>query len=530
MKNVKPSTHPDVVMIYQDRDTVESAIQQILELEIDFQAFKYNANKLHDIAEMNTKVLLLASNNVKSTIRLYINFLEEYEQNISPHSAVLLINNRETSRAYLACENGLFDNYVIINPLNEPHRLKLVLLHELQIIENHKNNSLEQLILDGEDELASCIEHGVTLKKTFTHEISKVENSLSLATEKVTSNDDAKEVLQNLLGLSLEEMNENVSKGIQGIVEQLEVLKANNQSLKQGIEKQCTPKKKTLAGVNAELLTADEDSERKSSRYKVLIAEPSDLFSRVIEEIFAETVFIYALVNDGQAAIEKIDTFKPDVVVLAYDLPSINGLEVTRKIREQGNKVPVIAYAHQKDKLAIKQWIPLGLNGYLIKPSKKSAILNSVTKAVKNPVEVIESHKEVGKDTIKWIPEYSVGNSEIDDQHKVLFLMINDFFHQGSKESAILLFQNLSSYIDLHFEAEEALLRQINYPETEDHINKHSDLREKFNLLEKKLEDYSVDIHHNIALFLYNWLAKHILKEDMEYKSYALSIEESSFQ
>ena len=54
-------------------------------------------------------------------------------------------------------------------------------------------------------------------------------------------------------------------------------------------------------------------------------------------------------------------------------------------------------------------------------------------------------------------------------------------------------------------------------------------MREKFYLLEKKLEDYDIDVHHKIAMFLYNWLAKHILKSDMEYKSYALSIEEKSF-
>jgi len=49
-----------------------------------------------------------------------------------------MISNREMSCAYLACENGLFDNYVIINPLNEPFRLKLVLFQELKVIESHR--------------------------------------------------------------------------------------------------------------------------------------------------------------------------------------------------------------------------------------------------------------------------------------------------------------------------------------------------------------------------------------------------------
>lgn len=531
MKHVNLPNHPDVVMIYQDRDNVEASIQQIMELELEFKTYKFDPKKLHDIAEMRPKIVLLSSNNIKSTIRFYIDYLEEYEQHIAPHSAILLINNREASSAYLACENGLFDNYVIINPLNEPLRLKLVLLQELKIIESHKNNSLKQLISDGEEELASCIEHGVALKKSFLHQVSKCEARILTATDKSIENDDAKAVLQNLIGLSIEEMSESVTENIQQILDQLIELKLNSQSIKQNMKKPPSPKKKTTVGINTELLTSDNscNTKKKSSRYKILIAESSDLFARVIEEIFAETVFNYLLVNNGQDALAQIIAFKPDVVLLAYDLPILTGLDVTKIIREEGNDVPVIAYTHHRDKAVIKRWIPLGLSDYLIKPSKKSMILKSAAKAVKNPIAIIHHNKSADKNDIQWLPEYSVGNKEIDEQHKMLFAMTNEFFHQESKQAAIALFHNLSSYIDLHFESEENLLRQINYPDIEEHIKKHDELRDKFELIQQRLENYDVDLQHKIAMFLYNWLAKHILKTDMKFKSYAISIKESSF-
>jgi hemerythrin-like metal-binding protein len=113
----------------------------------------------------------------------------------------------------------------------------------------------------------------------------------------------------------------------------------------------------------------------------------------------------------------------------------------------------------------------------------------------------------------------------MDDQHKLLFEMINEFFRKDGKKEATMLFHNLSSYIDLHFEAEETLLKQINYPDTEKHIKKHNELRAKFHAMQEKLADYDIDVHHRIAMFLYNWLAKHILIADMEYKSYAVSID-----
>ncbi|MCW8833144.1 MAG: bacteriohemerythrin [Colwellia sp.] len=532
MKHINLPNHPDVVMIYQDRDTVEPAIQQIMELELEFKTYKFDPRKLHDIAEMNPKVVLLSSNNIKSTIRFYIDYLEEYGQDIAPHSAVLLISNREMSCAYLACENGLFDNYAIINPLNEPCRLKLVLLQALKAIENHKIDSLNKLISDGEDELASCIEHGVALKKYFQHEVEKCGTGLISATDNIIENDEAKAVLQNLIGLSIDEMNDNVTANIQGILDQITELRINNQSIKQNVQMNQTPKNKVVDGINTEFLNYDINkviAQSHTSGYKILIAEESDMYTRVIEEIFMDTSFKFSLVTNGKDALKQIRAIKPDVILLAYDLPILTGIEVTRIIREEGSTIPIIAYTHHRDKAVIKRWIPLGLSDYIIKPSKKSTILKSVAKAIKKPIEIIHHHKNVDKDDIQWIPEYSVGNKDIDEQHKVLFTMVNNFFHQTSKKNAIALFHNLSSYIDLHFEAEENLLRQINYPDTEEHIKKHDKLREKFTLIQEKLNDYNVDVQHKIAIFLYNWLAKHILQTDMKFKTYALSIEEASF-
>jgi len=50
MKPAKLSKNPDVIMVYQDRGDVESAIKQIMELELTFKSYKYTPQILHDIA------------------------------------------------------------------------------------------------------------------------------------------------------------------------------------------------------------------------------------------------------------------------------------------------------------------------------------------------------------------------------------------------------------------------------------------------------------------------------------------------
>lgn len=523
------TNRPEVILMYQERDSVEPAIEQIMDLKLKFKAYKLNEKISQKITKLKPKVLLLSSNDIKKTIRLYIDYLEECGQSIAPHCAILLINNRESSYGYLACENGLFDNYVVINPFNEPCRLKLVLLKELQLIKNSQNDNLDKLISEGEDEFTSCIEHGVALKNAFMLEVNKCETNLLSTVSKVIDDNNVKSVLENLITTSLKEMHGNISKTTQNIVEQLITLRQNNQSIKEQIEETRQPKKKTAEGINPNFHTSDDDGEQKATlSYKVLIAEPSDLFARVIDKMFAETVFKYLLVHDGQTALAQITAFNPDVILMAYDLPKLNGIEVTKALRKAGNEVPVVAYTHLNDKKMIKCWIPLGLSGYIIKPSKKSVILRSITQALKNPIDILY-HKGSDKEDIQWVPEYSVGNKEMDEQHNTLFIMINEFFHQDNKEAAVNLFQYLTTYVDLHFKAEENLLRQINYPKTAEHIKQHNELTDKFNLLEQKLDNYTIDLHHKISTFLYSWLTSYILKSDMDYKYYAQSIEETSF-
>tara|TARA_R110001583_G_scaffold61687_3_gene181983 strand:- start:11690 stop:13294 length:1605 start_codon:yes stop_codon:yes gene_type:complete len=522
-------SQPDVILVYQEHDSAEPVIEQIKDLKLKFTTYPLTQKSLHKISKQKPKVLLLSSNDVKKTIKYYINYLEEYKNKIAPHSAILLINNRESYSAYLACENGLFDNYVIINPFNEPNRLKLVLLKELKIIENYQDDSLKNLISESEDEFTTFIKQGVALKNMFMHEVNKCESNLLSTVNKVIDDDEVKTVLENLIAINLEQMHGNISKTTQSILDQLVTLKKNNQLIKQSIEVACTPKHKTAEGINIKSLISNDDAGKNLSlSYKILIAEPSNLFASVIDEMFANTVFKYLLVNDGQTALAQITAFDPDVILMSYDLPKLNGIEVTKALRKEGNKTPVIAYIHLCDKNRIKHWLPLGLSHYIIKPSKKSIILRNITQAVKNPIEVLY-HKGLDKEDIQWIPEYSVGNKEMDEQHKTLFILINEFFHQESKEEVIKIFQRLTNYIDLHFEAEEYLLRQINYPNTANHIKKHDELRAKFHLLQQNLENYNIDLHRKISTFLYSWLTSHILKADMDYKIYALSIEETSF-
>ena len=319
--------NPDVVMIYQDLDMVEGAINQIRELDIKFQTVGFDVDKIKNVIALQPKVVLLSSNNVANTIKFYVEYLEEYEGNISPHSAILLITNKESHRAYLACENGLFDNYAIICPLNEPYRLKLVLLQALELIEDHKNDSIEQLVEEGEEELAGCITHGANLKKSFQKQLTKCEESISDVARENIDNDQVNQLIQQVVEETFQELNVSISKQIQQVLDNMIDVKLVHNSIaaKLAENKLTNRLKNSTVGMNVEPLISKLPNKlinQESVSYKLIIAEHSELFAQVIEEMFEETKFNYIVTTNGPDTLQKVEEFKPDVVLLAYDLPT----------------------------------------------------------------------------------------------------------------------------------------------------------------------------------------------------------------
>jgi two-component system, OmpR family, alkaline phosphatase synthesis response regulator PhoP len=71
--------------------------------------------------------------------------------------------------------------------------------------------------------------------------------------------------------------------------------------------------------------------------------------------------------GDGRSALQAIRTRQPDLVVLDLGLPQVDGLEVTRSVRE-GSSLPIIMLTARDDELDKLLGLELGADDYLTKP------------------------------------------------------------------------------------------------------------------------------------------------------------------
>jgi hemerythrin len=127
---------------------------------------------------------------------------------------------------------------------------------------------------------------------------------------------------------------------------------------------------------------------------------------------------------------------------------------------------------------------------------------------------------------VDWDPSFSVGSERMDADHRRLLEILNrlyDAWRSGEGTTELgWLFDELISYADTHFSAEELALKSRNYPRLEQQRAEHARL--KASVMEFRGRylgggDQPEFLTAEMTHFLRSWLIEHILGEDMLYKS-----------
>lgn len=72
--------------------------------------------------------------------------------------------------------------------------------------------------------------------------------------------------------------------------------------------------------------------------------------------------------SDGTEALAALAAGQFDIVLMDWNMPKMTGIETLQKIRESGNKTPVIMVTAEAEKSRVIEAIKAGANDYLIKP------------------------------------------------------------------------------------------------------------------------------------------------------------------
>jgi PAS domain S-box-containing protein len=196
---------------------------------------------------------------------------------------------------------------------------------------------------------------------------------------------------------------------------------------------------------------------------KVLIADDNQMNRLVAATILNNYECIIDEATNGEEVLKKITETNFDIILMDIQMPLLDGIATTKKIREQQNCIPIIAltaYAIKGDK---ENFVKAGMNDYLSKPFKEQELITVINKWTKKSQKKSTNKISNSKEEIKKISptrelynlqtlnDISRGNKEFVEQ------MIGIFCDQ----TPIAVTEIIENYLQKNLEKVAALAHKI---------------------------------------------------------------------
>jgi two-component system response regulator MprA len=111
-----------------------------------------------------------------------------------------------------------------------------------------------------------------------------------------------------------------------------------------------------------------------SGRPRVLVVEDDVDIAGVLRRSLDKEGYEVRIAPDGEAALDQAGLFEPDAVVLDLGLPKLDGVEVCRRLRQDGD-VPILILTARDAVDARVEGLDSGADDYLVKPFERDELL-----------------------------------------------------------------------------------------------------------------------------------------------------------
>jgi Response regulator containing CheY-like receiver, AAA-type ATPase, and DNA-binding domains len=117
---------------------------------------------------------------------------------------------------------------------------------------------------------------------------------------------------------------------------------------------------------------------------RIMIVDDSAVMLRSMKGILDRTYTVY-LSTSGKQALQAIPEKQPDLVLLDYKMPEMDGIAVLEAMRADDNMkdIPVVFLTSVADRKTVDSILRLKPAGYILKPPDQSKVLETIKEALR---------------------------------------------------------------------------------------------------------------------------------------------------
>ncbi len=115
-----------------------------------------------------------------------------------------------------------------------------------------------------------------------------------------------------------------------------------------------------------------------ADRPRVVLADDHRLVAEGLQRLLEDECELVACVSSGNALLEAVRQYEPDLVVTDLSMPDRNGLSVMRELRAAGVQVPFLFLTMHADPALAEQALRAGASAYVLKSSAGEELLRAI--------------------------------------------------------------------------------------------------------------------------------------------------------
>lgn len=129
------------------------------------------------------------------------------------------------------------------------------------------------------------------------------------------------------------------------------------------------------------------------SKQRILIVDDDNNIAELIALYLTKECFETKIVGDGEAALDAVESFEPNLILLDLMLPGIDGYQVCREVRAK-NSVPIIMLSAKGEVFDKVLGLELGADDYMEKPFDTKELVARVKAVLRRYKTVVPQEEE----------------------------------------------------------------------------------------------------------------------------------------
>lgn len=363
-------------------------------LRDDFPDVRQSTDQDRAVADFESNrpdVLILAFNSLEKAERYYLGLYRlGTVVHALPHRTIILTNKDDLHRVYALCRKQYFDDYVLFWPVgHDAPRLPMAVHHAIWQLQAASARG------PAIAEFATQARQLSTMEAQVEQLIARGVERVDSAREKLQSDPAAVSVLDDLAHeLTQGDLRGAVDvKDATGLQRAINRLKSHEIVLRhKAVESAVEPVRGWARGLKTALAPGLAAIRRigalaENSRPLVLLVDDDAFQHKLIERLLETIGCEMASAATGMDALSSLRHRRPQLILMDVQLPDIDGIEVTRRIRavEQFAEVPILMITGQSDKAAVVESVKAGAAGFLVKPLSKEALVTKIQASLWGP-------------------------------------------------------------------------------------------------------------------------------------------------